>query len=155
EPFDLHILLTNVCASAQAKAENRLVTVTASLWDVPPLIYGMEARMAQVFNNLIDNAVSFSKPGDEIKVSTKPQNFNGYPAMKIEVLDQGPGIPAENLESIFNRFYSERPQAEEFGNHSGLGLSICRQIVNAHEGKIWAENRNDRSGARFSVLLPL
>ena len=155
ENFDLNTLLMNVCSSAQSKAEKRLVTVNPALWDVPTIIFGMEARMAQVFNNLIDNALSFSQPGDQITVSTKPQIFNGYPAMKVEVLDQGPGIPAENLESIFNRFYSERPQAEEFGNHSGLGLSICRQIVNAHEGKIWAENRTDRSGARFNVILPL
>jgi len=79
----------------------------------------------------------------------------------VMVEDQGPGIPPDNLSSIFERFYSERPDTEDFGNHSGLGLSISRQIIEAHGGKIWAENISDPNapdgppkGARFTFELP-
>ena len=82
--------------------------------------------------------------------------------MRILVEDQGPGIPDDNLADVFERFYSERPQKEEFGNHSGLGLAISKQIVTAHGGDIWAENIRPEgqgrevapSGARFVVELP-
>ncbi|MBD3624914.1 MAG: histidine kinase, partial [Rhodobacteraceae bacterium] len=83
--------------------------------------------------------------------------------VRISVQDQGPGIPDENLADVFERFYSERPQKEEFGNHSGLGLAISRQIVEAHGGEIWAENvrpegggsETPPQGARFVVVLPV
>ena len=68
--------------------------------------------------------------------------------------DEGPGIPDSKLETIFERFYSERPAGEKFGTHSGLGLSISKQIIEAHNGQIFARNREDRSGARFTVRLP-
>ncbi len=78
--------------------------------------------------------------------------------MQITVEDDGPGIPENKLQAIFDRFYSERPKAEKFGTHSGLGLSISKQIVEAHRGRIWAENRRDKdgkvTGARFIVVLP-
>ena len=79
--------------------------------------------------------------------------------VKITIDDEGPGIPENKLEAIFERFYSERPPAEKFGLHSGLGLSICKQIVEAHNGKIFAKNRtdyqNDITGARFIITLPI
>ena len=79
-------------------------------------------------------------------------------AVLVTVEDEGPGIPEDKLTAIFDRFYSERPPGEKFGTHSGLGLSISKQIVEAHRGRIWAENRKDSSGivagARFSVRLP-
>jgi two-component system sensor histidine kinase ChvG len=78
--------------------------------------------------------------------------------VEISVEDDGPGIPEGNLEQVFERFYSERPQGEKFGQHSGLGLSISRQIVEALRGQILAENRRDSRGkvigARFTVRLP-
>ena len=81
----------------------------------------------------------------------------GLPIL-ITFEDDGPGIPAENLETIFQRFYTSRPKGTTFGRNSGLGLSISRQIVDAHHGRIWAENRMDGGGncvgARFSILLP-
>lgn len=70
------------------------------------------------------------------------------------MLDEGPGIPTENLETIFERFYTQRPSGAAFGSHSGLGLAIARQIVTAHGGHIHASNRSDRTGARFTVDLP-
>jgi len=114
-------------------------------------VMGTEERLAQVFRNLIDNAVSFSPDGGKITVSGK---VTGRRA-RIVIEDEGPGIPAENLETIFHRFYTQRPSEHDFGKNSGLGLSIARQIVAGMNGQIWAENLPDRSGARFVVELPL
>ncbi|MEJ0063388.1 MAG: ATP-binding protein [Alphaproteobacteria bacterium] len=79
--------------------------------------------------------------------------------VRLTVDDDGPGIPDNKLEAIFDRFYSERPRSEKFGLHSGLGLSIAKQITEAHRGRLWAENRHDENGhvigARFTVLLPV
>lgn len=119
------------------------------------LVMGVEVRFVQVMQNLISNALSFSPPGT--KVVVKAQREARFVSITVE--DNGPGIPSNKLESIFDRFYSERPKAEKFGTHSGLGLSISKQIVEAHRGKIWAENREGPGGniigARFVVLLPL
>lgn len=109
----------------------------------------------QVFRNLIANAVSFSPPGGVITLAARRDED----AVVITVEDEGPGIPEGKLEAIFNRFYTERPTGEKFGTHSGLGLSISKQIVDAHGGVIRAENRRDAearvAGARFIVRLPL
>jgi two-component system sensor histidine kinase ChvG len=74
--------------------------------------------------------------------------------IRVEITDEGPGIPEDNLETIFERFYTQRPEGTAFGSHSGLGLAIARQIISAHGGRITASNRSDRSGARFTVDLP-
>jgi two-component system sensor histidine kinase ChvG len=117
-------------------------------------VSGIESRLSQVFLNLIGNAVSFSPPGGEIRVRAREDGR----AVLVSVEDDGPGIPPEKLTTIFDRFYSERPAAEKFGTHSGLGLSISKQIVEAHRGRIWAENRRDAKGevcgARFLIRLP-
>ncbi len=115
---------------------------------------GIESRLSQVFRNVIANAVSFSPPGGEIRLTARPDGR----AVLVTVEDRGPGVPDDKLTAIFDRFYSERPQGEKFGTHSGLGLSISRQIVEAHRGMIWAENLRDArgaiAGARFSIRLP-
>jgi two-component system sensor histidine kinase ChvG len=115
---------------------------------------GIETRLSQVFRNVIANAVSFSPPDGEIRLVARHDGRG----VLVTVEDQGPGIPEEKLTAIFDRFYSERPLGEKFGTHSGLGLSISKQIVEAHRGVIWAENRKDASGAvigaRFSIHLP-
>ena len=72
---------------------------------------------------------------------------------RLTVEDSGPGVPPDKLETIFNRFYTDRPKGTAFGNNSGLGLSIVRQIIATHRGKVWAENRTE-GGARFTVDLP-
>jgi two-component system sensor histidine kinase ChvG len=120
--------------------------------DGPFRVPGFDSRLGQVVRNLVDNAVSFSPPDGTIDVVLRREG-----AMVIfTISDQGPGIPPENLESIFERFYSERPSGEAFGLHSGLGLSISRQIIQSLGGDIRAENRRDRaSGARFIVRLPV
>jgi two-component system, OmpR family, sensor histidine kinase ChvG len=120
----------------------------------PLIVPGIETRLSQVFRNLIANAVSFSPPLGEIHLTARHDGR----AVLITVDDQGPGIPEDKLTAIFDRFYTERPVGEKFGTHSGLGLSISKQIVEAHRGMIWAENHRDLSGvgkgARFCTLLP-
>ncbi|MBU1337235.1 MAG: sensor histidine kinase [Alphaproteobacteria bacterium] len=113
------------------------------------VINGHESRLAQVFANLIDNAVSFSPEGGVVRVAlvTDPEQIT------VTVTDEGRGITGD-FGKIFQRFYTDRPDTESFGDHSGLGLSISKQIVEAHKGTIRARNREDRSGAVFTVVLP-
>ena len=117
-------------------------------------VWAVEDRLVQVLRNLIGNAQSFSPPRGRIVARLRDAGSMG----ELSVEDDGPGIPEANLEHIFDRFYSERPKGESFGQHSGLGLSISRQIVEALHGQISAENRRDAAGkvvgARFIVRLP-
>jgi len=121
--------------------------------DLPAL--GVEGRLVQVLRNLIVNAISFSPPGAAIHIGARREGD----AVAVTIEDHGPGIPENKLEAIFERFYTERPAGEKFGTHSGLGLSISKQIVEAHRGTIRAENRRDVDGsvigARFIVRLPV
>jgi two-component system sensor histidine kinase ChvG len=112
-------------------------------------ISGHESRLAQVFANLIDNAVSFSPKDGTVTVAIGTDADD----ITITVSDEGPGITGD-VTRIFQRFYTDRPDTESFGNHSGLGLSISKQIVDAHKGTIKAHNRTDRSGAVFTIVLP-
>ncbi len=117
-------------------------------------VLGHDSRLGQVFNNLIDNALSFTPPEGGIRIHAQRE------PTKIVVIvdDDGPGIRAENIESIFERFYTDRPGVDDFGQNSGLGLAITRQIVEAHRGTIAATNRlaadGRVEGARFTVILP-
>ncbi len=113
-------------------------------------IRGLESRLAQVFANLVDNAISFSPEGGQVTVRLEVEGE----LVRLTVEDEGPGLPDGAAEKIFARFYSERPEGEAFGTHSGLGLAIARQIVEAHGGRIRAENRQGRRGASFVVELP-
>jgi two-component system sensor histidine kinase ChvG len=117
-------------------------------------VRAVEGRLVQVLRNLIANAVSFSPPNGTIRLSGRRLGA----MVEIAVEDEGPGIPEARLEHVFERFYSERPRGERFGQHSGLGLSISRQIIEALRGTISAENRRDAdgrvAGARFVVRLP-
>jgi two-component system sensor histidine kinase ChvG len=118
------------------------------------IVRGRDERLGQVFRNLIDNAMSFSPAGGKVMVTALRQEM----VARITVEDEGPGIPPDNLESIFERFYTERP-GETFGRNSGLGLSIARQIIEGAGGRIYAENRapgdQQGAGARLIVELPL
>ena len=118
-------------------------------------VRGVEGRLTQVLQNLIDNALSFTPAGIPIRLAAERDGAT----VRISIEDDGPGIPATKLATIFDRFYSERPKTEKFGLHSGLGLSIAKQITEAHRGRIWAENRTDAQGAilgaKFCVTLPL
>ncbi|SFH69027.1 sensor histidine kinase [Albimonas pacifica] len=155
EPFELSNLLTTIVEFTQPKAQERAVRIRDEAVDESIRMRGIEGRLAQVFVNLIENALSFSPEGSEIRVAAAR---GGDGRIRVTVEDEGPGIPDDNLESVFERFYSERPDTEAYGNHSGLGLAISRQIVEAHNGRISAENirpaGHDRRGARFVVELP-
>jgi len=117
-------------------------------------VVGIESRIVQVVQNLIGNAFSFTPPGKSVRLAATRDDG----MVQITVDDDGPGIPEDNLASVFERFYSERPDGEQFGTHSGLGLSISRQIVEALGGTIKAANRYDSNGAvagaQFTVRLP-
>ncbi|MDF1720760.1 MAG: stimulus-sensing domain-containing protein [Minwuia sp.] len=122
-------------------------------------VLGAEHRLGQVLRNLVDNAVSFSPDGGRVTVGVHAEDDQ----VLLSVEDEGPGVPEEVRQKIFERFYSERPAGEAFGTHSGLGLNICRQIVEAHGGTISVENVKDVGshgllvgirGARFTVRLP-
>ena len=116
------------------------------------VVSGHDTRLGQVVNNLIDNAASFvPKVGGKVSIGLG-RNKN---TVFIIIEDNGPGIQAENLDRVFERFYTDRAEMDGFGQNSGLGLSISRQIIEAHGGKIRAENRRDgQTGARFIVMLP-
>jgi two-component system sensor histidine kinase ChvG len=158
EVFDLTLMLSRIAEFHTHEASDKDVEV---IWDEPevPIMFdGMEARLAQVFVNLISNAISFCGPGDAVRVWARKKDNR----VLIVVEDTGPGIPEEALKKVFTRFYSERPE-HDYGNNSGLGLSISKQIVEAHKGVIWAENirnldaddEDARLGARFVVGLPV
>ncbi len=121
------------------------------------MVSGIEDRLVQVYRNLVSNASSFTPAGGTITLRGWRQSMASGDAVIVTVEDQGPGLPENKRDAIFDRFYSERPKAEKFGLHSGLGLSISKQIVEAHKGLITAENiRSDGqiAGARFTVSLP-
>ena len=125
--------------------------------DEPLLAVAQSGRLVQVITNLVGNARSFSPPGATVRARVRGLRRE----VEIVVEDDGPGIPPENLGRVFERFYTDRPGAHAFGNNSGLGLSISRQIIEAYGGRIWAENRMGegpegprRLGARFIVRLP-
>ena len=127
--------------------------VTVALAPPPrglPAIEGDAARLAQVLRNLIDNAISFSPDGGVVRLALLPTGDR----VEVTVCDQGPGVPPANRGDIFRRFYSERPASEDFGRHSGLGLSIAAAIVSAHGGSIRVEDAPD-GGALFRVALPV
>ncbi len=153
-PVDLRAILTMLAEihAVTTISETRGVRLVAELPDASNItLDGVESRLVQVFQNLIANALSFSPPGGTVTMQARR---NG-PMVEITITDQGPGIPESKLEAIFDRFYTERPAGEKFGTHSGLGLSISRQIIEAHHGTITAANRTPEQGAVFTVRLPV
>ncbi len=158
EPFDLLNMLSNLSDYLGQSASEKGVELVSDLPPGPIMIDGLEGRLAQVFVNLITNAVSFCDEGDAIRVWVRRRDNR----VLIVVEDTGPGIPDQALSKVFKRFYSERLE-QQFGNNSGLGLAISKQIVKAHGGVIWAENirptdadvTSDPLGARFVVGLPV
>ena len=158
EDFDLVRMISNLTIYHGQEAATKDIDFITDLPREAIVIMGLEGRLAQVFVNLITNALSFCEPGDAVRVWMRRRENR----VLVVVEDTGPGIPEAALTKIFNRFYSERPQTQ-FGNHSGLGLAISKQIVEAHGGVIWAENirpteadaTSDPLGARFVVGLPV
>jgi two-component system sensor histidine kinase ChvG len=159
EPVNISKLLETVVSIAretrvQNKRQIQLTLEPRRFGKDAFYVLGHDSRLGQVFNNLIDNALSFSPPEGSVRIRA----WREPTSIGVTVDDDGPGIRAENVESIFERFYTDRPEADEFGQNSGLGLAITRQIVEAHRGTIHAENRKRADGsvegARFTVILP-
>ncbi|CUH62859.1 Alkaline phosphatase synthesis sensor protein PhoR [Thalassovita autumnalis] len=158
EAFDLMKMMGNLSEYLGQQAGENGVDFITDLPGEPVQMMGLEARLAQVFVNLITNAISFCEEGDAIRVWARRRENR----VLIVVEDTGPGIPEQALTKVFKRFYSERPE-NQFGNNSGLGLAISKQIVEAHGGVIWAENirptdadpTSEPLGARFVVGLPI
>ena len=158
EQFDLLEMIGNLNQYLGEDARGKGIDYITDLTEGPIMITGLEARLAQVFVNLITNAISFCDEGDAIRVWARRRANR----VLIVVEDTGPGIPEQALSKIFKRFYSQRPE-EHFGNNSGLGLAISKQIVEAHGGVVWAENirptevdmTSEPLGARFVVGLPV
>ncbi len=158
-PIDLTVLLTEIVGVYESGLKPGEAPVTFA----PPggehiRIMGRDGPLGQVFRNLIDNARSFSPPGGTVRLSLVRDDIDPERPIRVRVEDDGPGIPPENLETVFERFYTARPRGTAFGANSGLGLSIVRQIVEAHGGRVTAANRVDPAsgvaGARFEVALP-
>ncbi len=158
ESFDLCRTLEALSRHLAQEAEGKGIEFIIEMPPEPIMVQGLEARLAQVFVNLISNAISFCQAGDVVRIWARKRANRAL----VVVEDTGPGIPDAALDKIFKRFYSERPESQ-FGNHSGLGLAISKQIVEAHGGVIWAENirapeadpGSPPLGARFVVGLPL
>ena len=158
EPFDLISMLGNLAEYLGEEADKKGIEFITDFPDDPVVVMGLEGRLAQVFVNLITNAISFCEEDDAIRLWTRKRENR----VVVVVEDTGPGIPEQALTKIFQRFYSQRSE-KDFGNNSGLGLSISKQIVEAHDGVIWAENirptdadsTSEPLGARFVVGLPV
>lgn len=158
EPFNLLTMLANLSNHMGSQARDKGVEFITDFPPEPITINGLEARLAQVFVNLIANAISFCEDGDAVRLWVRKRENR----VLVVVEDTGPGIPEAALKKVFKRFYSDRPVGH-FGNNSGLGLSISKQIVEAHGGVIWAENirptvadiTSEPLGARFVVGLPV
>jgi two-component system sensor histidine kinase ChvG len=167
EPVDMARLLEAVVSVANERRRAGDPPIRLSLDRHPSgrdafLVLGHDSRLGQVFNNLIDNARSFSPPEGSVRVALRRRGDR----VEVTVDDDGPGIPPHALDRVFERFYTDRPEEQGFGQNSGLGLSISRQIVEAHRGTIKALNRlapggetdeagePRRLGARFVVRLP-
>ncbi len=151
EPVDVEKLAETMVAIQRDVAATRGVNVVLDPRDGrrAATTLGHDSRLAQVLSNLVDNAVSFSPRGGTVTVAIRTEEER----ITVTVSDEGPGIRGD-ISRIFQRFYTDRPDGEHFGDHSGLGLAISRQIIEAHRGTIRAANRADRSGAIFTVTLP-
>ncbi|TLP42913.1 HAMP domain-containing protein [Cohaesibacter sp. CAU 1516] len=169
EPLDLQALMETIVTIQDEIGSKSDIHVTLSLsggedMDDAFMVHGNDSRLGQVFVNLIDNARSFTAPGGTVDVALTRQDKK----VVVTVDDHGPGIQAEDVNRVFERFYTDRPQGEDFGQNSGLGLSISKQIVEAYQGTIRASNRTSAPdedpaheeaeatilGARFTVELP-
>ena len=153
EPVDLEKLITNTISARENRGENaghpiQKVRRGPGL----ALVQGVPLRLERVIDNLFDNAISFSPPGGAIEVLVTTTQDRVW----VMVSDHGPGIPESERETVFERFHSLRPETEDFGQHSGLGLAIARTIAEAHDGTLSATSRLDSApGACLVLDLPL
>lgn len=152
EPVDLGDLVGQICKAWEDRRMTGNVRIAFARPRAASAIAMAEpGRLARAIDNLIDNAVSFSPPGGLVEVAVAAVGED----IRIRIEDEGPGVPTAVREAIFNRFVSVRPEGDDFGRHSGLGLAIARAIVKGHDGEIDVADRDDApSGARFTIRLP-
>jgi two-component system sensor histidine kinase ChvG len=152
ERVDLGSLIEQLVHSWEARREtgNARIAFARPRKDTA-VVMGKSDRLARAINAIIDNAVSFSPPGALVEIAATRVGDE----VRIWIEDEGPGVPPDAREAIFNRFHSVRPEGENFGRHSGLGLAIAQAIVKGHDGEIDVQDRDDApSGARFTIHLP-
>lgn len=151
ERVDVTALVKAIIGSREDRAENADRRIALQTQGGPAIVTGVAPRLERVIENLLDNAVSFSPPDGPIEVTVR--QINGR--VTLTVCDKGRGIPEDAREKVFERFHSVRPETEDFGNHSGLGLAIARAIAEAHDGTLTAEDRPDgQPGACLRLELP-
>ena len=152
EPVDLGSLIEQLVSSWETRREKGDARIAfARPRRETAVVMGKPDRLARAINAIIDNAVSFSPPGGLVEIAAAHVGDE----IRIRIDDEGPGVPPDAREAIFNRFHSVRPQGEKFGRHSGLGLAIAQAIVKGHDGEIDVHDRDDApSGARFTIRLP-
>ena len=153
EPVDLGPLIEQLVGSwenRREKGDARLAFARPRMETA--VVMGDAGRLVRAIDNIIDNAISFSPPGGLVEIAAARVGDD----VRIRIDDEGPGVPEDLREAIFNRFHSVRPEHEDFGRHSGLGLAIARAIVEGHNGEIDVQDRDDApSGARFTIRLPV
>jgi two-component system sensor histidine kinase ChvG len=152
EPVDLGPLIEQLVASWDARRDKGDARIAfARPRKASTVVLGDPSRLARAIDNLLDNAVSFSPPGGLVEIAASRVGNK----VRIRIDDEGPGVPLDDRQAIFNRFHSMRPEEEQFGRHSGLGLAIAKAIVEGHDGEIDVRDRDDApSGARFMITLP-
>ena len=152
EPVDLGPLIESIVSSWETRRETGNVRIAfARPRRESTIVMGEPGRLARAIDNIIDNAISFSPAGGLVEIAA----IHVDDRILVRIDDEGPGVPPEQREAIFNRFHSVRPLTEHFGRHSGLGLAIARAIVEGHDGEIDVADRDDApSGARFTIILP-
>ncbi|HEY1605941.1 MAG TPA: stimulus-sensing domain-containing protein [Allosphingosinicella sp.] len=152
EPVDLGALIESMLDSWERRAADRAVRIAfARPRAGTAVMLGEKARLARAIDNIVDNAISFSPEGGLVEIGAVHVDSE----VLVSVEDEGPGVPESAREEIFRRFHSLRPEGEDFGRHSGLGLAIAKATVEGHDGTIRIEERGDgRSGARFVLCFP-
>ncbi len=154
-PFDLSALAGELATALSDGFESDNKVTLVARTDTPCPVLGQKPRIAQIIDNLLTNAVSFTPAGGRVFLTTQQRDGEAL----LLIADEGPGLAADTQEKIFDRFYTDRSKQPEASNsklgHSGLGLSISRQIARAHGGELIADNRPDGTGAYFTLSLPL
>ena len=159
-PIDIGRMLSEIVETYRStRREGEVDVVFRGPPPAQSFVIGQEGPLGQVFRNLVDNAKSFSPEEGDVTVYLTEETRRDGRWLRAYVDDAGPGVPGENLETIFARFYTQRPKGAAFGGNSGLGLSIVRQIIEQHKGRVWAENIPGPApgtcvGARFIIELP-
>jgi len=151
EAIDMADLVENAVRARNGRNLNEGRTIVIERGPGSSLVMGVPIRIERIVENLLDNAVSFSPPDGTISIGIARDGD----MVRVSVCDEGPGIPETAREKVFARFHSVRPEAESFGNHSGLGLAIARTIAEAHDGSLMVSDRPDgHKGACLVLELP-